>query len=112
MICHSELDSESNIIQIVKQYFVYVLASKENGTIYIGVTNNLKRRMYEHRTDTNDGFTKQYSVHKLVYYETTASVESAIQREKQLKGWRRLWKLELINKSNPEWSDLYDSIID
>ena len=89
-----------------KNYFVYILASKRNGTLYIGVTNNLERRMYEHKNKLIGGFTKKYSVDKLVHYEMTNDVRSAIQREKQLKKRNRKWKLELIEKENPEWKDL------
>jgi putative endonuclease len=92
-------------------YYVYILASKKNGTLYIGVTNNLIKRVYEHKNDLVEGFTKKYGVHKLVYYEQTESVYSAIQREKQLKKWNRSWKIELIEKLNPDWDDLYDKII-
>jgi putative endonuclease len=94
----------------MKSYFVYIMASQENGTLYIGVTNNLDRRVYEHKHDLIEGFTKQYKVHKLVYYEESPSVDDAILREKQLKNWRRHWKLELINRSNPKWSDLADEL--
>ncbi|HHS12572.1 MAG TPA: GIY-YIG nuclease family protein [bacterium] len=95
----------------MKQYFVYILASTKNGTLYIGVTNDLVKRVNQHKTGLIDGFTRKYRVHHLVYYETTINIESAIIREKQLKKWNRKWKLELIEKMNPEWNDLYDSII-
>ena len=95
-----------------KNYFVYILASKRNGTLYIGVTNNLERRMYEHKNKLIGGFTKKYSVDKLVHYEMTNDVRSAIQREKQLKKWNRKWKLELIEKENPEWKDLSEEWFD
>lgn len=85
----------------MKSYYVYILASKENGTLYIGVTNDLQRRVEEHKTGAVESFTKKYAVHSLVYYEQTESVEVAINREKQLKNWERKWKLELINKANP-----------
>ena len=94
----------------MKSYFVYVLASSRNGTLYIGVTSNLLKRVWEHKNNFIDGFTKKYSVHMLVYFEETSEIESAIQREKQLKTWKRNWKLELIEKGNPEWRDLYFSI--
>lgn len=93
------------------QYFVYVLASKKNGTLYIGVTSDLIKRIYEHKNNVADGFTKKYGVHTLVYYEATPDVNSAILKEKQLKKWRRPWKLELIEKSNPKWRDLYDELL-
>src|SRR3989338_3282872 len=87
-------------------YYVYILASKRNGTLYIGVTNNLQRRMSEHRFGTVEGFTKKYGVRYLVFYETTSDIQAAMQREKQLKKWNRKWKLELVEKENPEWKDL------
>ena len=92
----------------MKSYFVYILASARNGTLYIGVTNNLERRMYEHSHHLQPGFADTYNVTRLVYFEETSSVEVAIAREKQLKNWRRSWKLELIEKENPEWRDLAD----
>jgi len=88
------------------QYYVYILASKRNGTLYIGVTSNLVERVYEHKNNIIDGFTKKYNIHKLVYYEITDDIESAIRREKQLKKWNRKWKINLIENSNPEWIDL------
>lgn len=91
-------------------YYVYILAS-ESGVLYIGVTNNLTRRVYEHKHGLVDGFTKQYRVKKLVYYEETGNVMSAITKEKQLKKWNRQWKINLIEKLNPEWKDLYFEII-
>ncbi len=95
----------------MKTYFVYILASKRNGTLYIGVTSNLARRVYEHKNDIVEGFTKRHKVHTLVYYEHTGDVNGAINREKQLKKWRREWKLKLIEESNPEWNDLYYDLI-
>ena len=88
------------------QYYVYILASQRNGTLYIGVTNNLERRLHEHRHGLVQGFTKQYGVHRLVYTESSDNVEDAIKREKQLKLWSRAWKLALIEKDNPRWEDL------
>ncbi len=79
--------------------------------LYIGVTNNLIRRVYEHKNNLVEGFTKQYFVHKLVYFEETESIEEAILREKRLKEWKREWKIKLIEKENPEWSDLYEGLI-
>ena len=93
------------------QYYIYILASKKQGTLYIGVTSDLVKRIYEHKDDLVEGFTKQYAVHDLVYYEITESVESAIAREKQLKKWNRAWKIRLIEKNNPEWRDLYFELI-
>jgi len=91
----------------MKYYFVYILASKRNGTLYIGVTNNLLRRVKEHKDKVVKGFTEKYGVDKLVYYEQTENVSSAISREKVWKKWERKWKLELIEKENPDWRDLY-----
>ena len=88
-------------------YYVYILASKKNGTLYIGVTSNLLKRVYEHKNNLANGFTKKYGVHNLVYYEQTEDLNSAIQRERRLKKWKRQWKIELIEESNPDWKDLY-----
>jgi putative endonuclease len=93
-----------------KTFYVYIMASKRNGVIYIGITNNLVRRVYEHKHDLADGFTKRYKVHKLVYFECTESSLAAITREKQLKKWNRRWKIELIEEMNPEWNDLYSEM--
>ncbi len=90
----------------MKAYYVYILASGFNGTLYVGVTNNLERRIYEHKNNLVKGFSKKYHVHILVYYEQTLSIEAAIAREKQLKNWRRNWKTDLINDTNPTWRDL------
>ncbi len=95
----------------MKSYYVYILASKKNGTLYIGVTSNLLKRVFEHKNGLIDGFWKKYGVHRLVYYESTENIQSAIQREKQMKMWRRMWKIELIEKMNPEWKDLYDELV-
>ncbi len=89
------------------QSYVYILASKKNGTLYIGITDNLIKRIYEHKNDIVEGFTKKYQVHTLVYYEIAEEIMSAFAREKQLKNWKRKWKLALIEKSNPGWKDLY-----
>ena len=91
----------------MKQYFTYILASKRNGTLYIGVTNDLKRRVYEHKNDLVEGFTQKYRVHKLVYYEKFGNIDGAIIREKRIKKWNRRWELRLIENFNPEWRDLY-----
>jgi putative endonuclease len=93
------------------QYFVYILASKPNGTLYIGVTNNLQRRVYEHKEGLIEGFTKKYNVNNLVYYEIHSEITEAIKREKNLKKWNRKWKIELIEKANSSWKDLYSEII-
>ena len=90
----------------MKTYYVYILASKRNGTLYIGMTNNLERRVSEHQQGLDEGFAKKYRVHHPVYYETTRDIQAALQREKQLKKWNRKWKLELIEKENPDWKDL------
>ena len=92
----------------MKSYFVYILASQRNGTLYIGVTSNIAKRIYEHKNDIAEGFTKKYKVHRLVYIEETTDVNAAILREKQLKQWKRNWKLRLIEENNPEWKDLYE----
>jgi putative endonuclease len=90
-----------------RQYDVYILASKIGGTLYIGVTNNLIRRVYEHREKLAEGFTKKYGVAKLIYYEVHSDVEAAITREEQMKKWNRAWKVRLIEEDNPNWDDLY-----
>ena len=94
----------------MKNFYVYILAGKRNGTLYIGMTNNLNKRVYEHKHGLIEGFTKKYNVHKLVYFEKTDDAIGAITREKQLKKWKRNWKIELIEKDNPEWKDLYDEL--
>jgi len=96
----------------MKQYFVYILSNKRNGTMYVGVTNNLERRVYEHKNKLVDGFTKKYGLDKLVYFEETNNVRDALEREKQLKHWKRKWKMDLIEKDNPEWEDLTKSLFD
>ena len=96
----------------MKYYYVYILASRQNGTLYVGVTNDLIQRTYQHKNDLIAGFTKKYKVHNLVYYEQFNDVNTAITREKQLKNWHRKWKLQLIEKSNPDWKDLYAQISD
>ena len=93
------------------QYYIYILTNWNDKVMYIGVTNNLKRRVYEHKNEIIDGFTKKYHVHKLVYYETTTEVKAALEREKQLKGWRREKKNSLVTDMNPNWKDLYDEIV-
>ncbi|MDP3743213.1 MAG: GIY-YIG nuclease family protein [Methylotenera sp.] len=90
---------------------VYILASKRNGTLYVGVTSDLLKRIWQHENDLVEGFTKKYKVHDLVWYEIVDDMASAILREKQIKEWKRQWKLELIEKLNPYWNDLYPSII-
>jgi len=94
----------------MKQFYVYILCSKRNGTLYTGVTSDLIKRVYQHKNDLVQGFSKQYGVHQLVWYEVHESSETAITREKQIKKWSRLWKLNLIEQFNPEWNDLYETI--
>ena len=91
--------------------YVYILASKRDGTLYTGVTNNLARRVWEHRQGLVEGFTKQYAVHRLVHCESFARPQDAIQREKRLKKWNRAWKIRLIESANPEWKDLYETVM-
>lgn len=93
-------------------YYVYILASKRHGTLYIGITKDLLRRVYQHRNDLIEGFTKRYGVHVLVHYEQTSDVSVAIWREKRLKKWNRAWKIELIEAENLEWRDLYPELVD
>jgi len=93
-----------------RSYWVYILASGLGGTLYIGVTNDLVRRVYEHRTKVAEGFTKKYGVDRLVHYEQFDDIENAIRREKRLKKWNRAWKVRLIEEANPNWDDLYTSI--
>ncbi|UTD26035.1 GIY-YIG nuclease family protein [Bradyrhizobium sp. WD16] len=92
-------------------YWVYILASSVGGTLYIGVTNDLVRRVHEHRSGAVEGFTQRYDIHRLVYFEPFAQIEFAIRREKQLKKWNRAWKIALIEEHNPDWVDLYPSLI-
>ena len=89
---------------------VYIMASQRNGTLYVGVTGELPRRVSEHRSNATDGFTNRYSAHLLAYFEIFDDPVAAISREKQLKKWNRAWKIDLIEKLNPEWNDLFDSI--
>jgi putative endonuclease len=94
----------------MKKFYVYILCSKRNGTLYTGVTLDLQKRIYEHKNDLVEGFTKKYHVHRLVWYEMHESPESAITREKQIKKWKRAWKLKLIEQHNLDWADLYEKI--
>ena len=91
-------------------YYVYILATERNGTLYIGVTNDLIRRIHEHKDDVVKGFTKKYGVHSLVHFEESEDPTTAIQREKNLKHWVRQWKIDLIETNNPQWLDLYEQI--
>lgn len=93
-----------------KQFYVYILASKPYGTLYTGVTSNLKQRVWQHKQGMIDGFTKKYDIKALVYYEIHPSAESAISREKKIKRWKRAWKIDLIENKNSGWTDLYNSI--
>jgi len=97
-------------LEMVKQFYVYILASKRNGTVYAGVTSDLVKRVWEHKNKLVEGFTEKYGVDKLVFYEVHTDVENAIRREKQIKKWNRSWKLRLIEEKNPEWKDLFDEI--
>ena len=95
----------------MKNYYVYLVTNKLHGTLYIGITDNLVRRGDEHRNGLIDGFTKKYNLKRLVYFEVFNCVEDAIHREKRLKKWNRQWKIELIEKVNPEWTDLYEQLV-
>jgi len=95
----------------MEQYYTYIMASKKNGVLYVGVTNDIIKRSYEHKVGIVKGFTKRYNIKILVYYEIHGSIEAAITREKQIKKWKRDWKIELIEKENPEWNDLYGTLI-
>jgi putative endonuclease len=92
-------------------YFVYLLARKKDGTLYLGVTNDLARRVHEHKTKQNIGFTSRYDVDRLVWYEEHDRIYDAIDREKSVKKWRRAWKIKLIEDTNPEWTDLYEGLV-
>lgn len=93
-----------------KQFWVYILASRIGGTLYIGVTSRLPERIWEHREGVAEGFTRRYGVHRLVWYEEHGSAEHAIRREKQLKEWQRAWKIRLIEETNPNWDDLFPGL--
>jgi putative endonuclease len=95
----------------MRQYYVYILASRPGGVLYVGVTNDLVRRAYEHKNWFVRGFTKRYHVHRLVYFEVYSSIHAALQREKNMKHWPRVWKTRLIIQSNPTWRDLYEEIV-
>jgi len=96
---------------IKETFYVYILCSKRNGVLYTGITSDLVKRVYQHKNKMVDGFTKKYNVDKLVYYEHTNSIESAILREKQIKHWKRCFRIALIEKENSEWNDLYNSLL-
>jgi putative endonuclease len=95
----------------VKQPCVYLLASKRNGTLYVGVTSNLVQRVWQHKNDLAEGFTRRYRIHMLVWYEQCESMQAAIAREKAIKEWKRVWKIRLIEMTNPQWRDLYEDIL-
>ncbi len=95
----------------MKQPCVYMLASKRNGTLYAGVTSDLLKRVWEHKNDLIDGFTKKYRIHDLVWFEVHEDMHAAIIREKNIKAWKRAWKIELIEQANPEWIDLYNGLV-
>ena len=99
-------------MQRALNYFVYIAASQPQGTLYIGVTNDLRRRIQEHRNGEGSAFAKRYSVTRLVWFEHHSDISAAIQREKSLKRWRRDWKLNLIERDNPHWQDLYPALTD
>jgi putative endonuclease len=95
----------------VKQPCVYLLASKRNGTLYVGVTSNLVQRVWQHKNDLAEGFTRRYRIHMLVWYEQCESMQAAIAREKAIKEWKRVWKIRLIEMTNPQWRDLYEDML-
>jgi putative endonuclease len=95
----------------MKQPAVYILASKRNGTLYAGVTSDLRKRIWEHQNNAVEGFTKKYGVHRLVYFELHDNMNAAISREKQIKKWNRAWKLRVIEQQNPDWEDLWSRIL-
>ena len=92
-------------------YYVYFMSNSRDGTIYVGITNDLVRRVYEHRTNAVPGFTARYNLKRLVYFEEHSTAANAIQREKTIKHWVRAWKMDLIERNNPDWNDLYDQIV-
>jgi len=96
---------------MAKQFFVYITASKRNGTLYVGVTSDLPGRAWQHKNKVTDGFTAKYDVDQSVYFEPHEQAETAIRRERQIKKWRRAWKIRLIEESNPRWRDLYEDIV-
>jgi len=111
MLASGQVVQSDTIIALMKQPCVYILASERNGTLYIGVSGDLARRMWEHRHAQVKGFTHKHGVHRLVYAESHGTMEAAIVREKQIKKWNRAWKIELIEKDNPQWLDLYDQLL-
>jgi putative endonuclease len=115
VLCRSPLLSfprkRESILGKDHRYFVYLLASQRHGTLYVGVTGNLAGRVNEHKEDLRDGFTGKYGVHQLVWFEEYGDIHDAILREKRIKKWRRAWKIELIEKTNPDWTDLFSGIV-
>jgi len=95
---------------MAKQFYVYLLTNKRNGTLYVGITSNLVQRVWQHKNNITKGFTEKYNISYLVYFEIHSSAENAISREKQIKKWKRAWKIKLIEEDNPQWIDLYDEI--
>ena len=114
MTCTTVIPAEAGIQRkkenVNKQFYVYILASKRNGTLYTGVTSDLVQRVWQHKNDLVDGFTKKYNAKALVFYEVHENAESAIIREKRIKKWRRAWKLRLIEEKNSQWKDLYEEL--
>jgi putative endonuclease len=108
--CHSRGSGNPDGWGMRKLFYVYILASKRNGTLYVGVTSDLAKRVWEHKNKLVKGFTEKYGIDMLVYYEVHADAENAITREKQIKKWNRAWKLRLIEEENPQWKDLFDEI--
>jgi putative endonuclease len=104
--------SRDPVLSSIKQPCTYILASRWNGTLYVGVTSDLVKRVWEHKHDVAGGFTRKYRVHDLVWFEQHATMELAIAREKSIKEWKRAWKIQLIEQTNPKWVDLYPDIID
>ncbi|TNE56640.1 MAG: GIY-YIG nuclease family protein [Alphaproteobacteria bacterium] len=94
----------------MRQFYVYILTNRQYGTLYVGMTGNLARRIWEHKSKSVLGFTKTYGLDRLVYFEVSDTAQSAAQRERQIKRWNRAWKIQLIEKTNPEWIDLYDEV--
>lgn len=107
---HNQLNKDKKVPASQNQYYTYIIASQKNGTLYIGMTNDLIRRIYEHKNNLNKGFASKYSTHQLVWYEAHSTATAAITREKQIKKWKRAWKIRLIEKENPNWNDLYDDL--
>ncbi|EKD73113.1 MAG: hypothetical protein ACD_45C00459G0001 [uncultured bacterium] len=95
----------------MKNYYIYIMASKRNGTLYTGITSDLIKRVYQHKTEEIPGFTSKYKVNQLVYYEIHTDIREAIKREKNIQAWKRTWKLRLIEEKNPNWNDLYEVIV-